>query len=160
MLKKVGFVHHQTSMKTEASYYRWPDRPQLIRVATHGGRQSRNAFPMARENVIAKITFRGTHVDPPGMMNISDEKVERVVALAIGQYFLKSSGTGKDAGDNGGLEAAALYHDEQAVRHRRITAANRKAGLQHDKGTLRHAEQWRYHEKSAAAIRATKKAQA
>lgn len=91
LLKRVGFVHYQTSMKTESTYYRWPDRVYLIRVASHGGRQSRSMWPGARKHVIAKITFRGTHLDPKGMMNISDEKVENIVAMAIGRYFLKSA---------------------------------------------------------------------
>ncbi len=87
MLKRVGFVHYQTSMKTPAAYYRWPDRQALIRVAEH----NRKTSGSNRNNIVAKITFRGTHVDPAGMMNISDEKVENVVALAIGRYFLKSA---------------------------------------------------------------------
>lgn len=88
MLKRAGFVHFQTSMKTEAVYYRWPDRHHLIRVAAHGGRAPRGSM---RDNVVAKVTFRGTHCAPPGMMNISDEKVRVMVAHAIGVYFLKSA---------------------------------------------------------------------
>lgn len=87
MLKRAGFVHHQTSMKTEAVYYKWPGRQEKIRVAEH----ARKTSGSNRNNIVAKITFRGTHMDPPGMMNISDEKFEKVVAMAIGQYFLRSS---------------------------------------------------------------------
>lgn len=90
MLKGVGFVHYQTSMKTEAAYYRWPDRPHLIRVATHSVKGSRSKIGLGK--VVAAITFRGNHADPPGMMNISEEKIETIVAGAIGRYFLKSAG--------------------------------------------------------------------
>jgi hypothetical protein len=89
MLKRAGFVHYQTSMKTEATYYRWPGRKETIRVADH----PRKTSGSNRNNIAAKITFHGRHIDPPGMMNISDEKVSSKVAYAIGTYFLKSATT-------------------------------------------------------------------
>ena len=89
ILTRVGFVHHQTSMLTPAVYDRWPDRTQLIRVAEHSGKKTRKNGGLG--SVVANITFNGTHLDPPGTMNIKEEKIEAVIGAAIGKYFLKST---------------------------------------------------------------------
>ncbi len=95
MLRAAGFVLSCVSQKTEACYYRWPDRHHLIRIAAH-----RYRGPVAGlGQVVSKITFNGTHHDPPGLMKISDEKVGTIVEQAIGQYFLRSAAGGKETGD-------------------------------------------------------------
>ena len=87
LLKDAGFVHYQTSMKTEACYYRWPDRPHLLRLASHSGGKTRNGLgPVA-----AKLTFTGNVHSRPGTMRLAHEKFEQMVALAVGQYFIKSA---------------------------------------------------------------------
>ena len=89
LLKRVGFIHHQTSMKTEAVYYRWPDRPHLIRVAEHGRQRARTRT--SHGWVVAAVTFRGRHTDRAGTISMGENKVESIIALAIGQYFLRST---------------------------------------------------------------------
>lgn len=89
ILKRVGFVHHQTSRQTEAAYYRWPDRPQLIRVAAHGRKRSKRR--VGHRNVFACITFRDGGEPDSGMMRISEQKIESVIAKAVGLYFIRSS---------------------------------------------------------------------
>jgi len=86
MVKQAGFIHHKTSMKTEACYYRWPDRSDLLRIATHskGGN-------LMLGKIVSRITFNGCCYDQPGMMKIADQKVESTVAAAIGRYFMVSS---------------------------------------------------------------------
>ena len=86
MVKQAGFVHHKTSMKTEACYYRWPDRGDLLRIATH----AKGGDP-AQGKIVSRITFNGGLYEPPGMMKIADQKVESTVASAIGRYFLASA---------------------------------------------------------------------
>ncbi len=87
MLRAAGFIFVNVSMKTEACYYRWPDRPHLLRIAAH---RLKNP-PIGLGPVVSKITFNGTHVDRPGMMKIADPKVDAVVEQAIGRYFLRSA---------------------------------------------------------------------
>jgi len=89
ILKRVGFVHHQTSMTTPAVYYRWPDRQHLLRVAEHSGKKTRKNGGLGVGG--SSVTFNGTHLDPPGKMNIREEKIESTISAAIGRYFMKSA---------------------------------------------------------------------
>jgi hypothetical protein len=83
MIKRAGFVRLVTSMKTEAVYYRWPDRNDVIRVASHKG----NAFGLNR--IAARITFGNDRNESrPRTLRISDEKFEAIIAAGIGRYFL------------------------------------------------------------------------
>ena len=88
MIKSAGFILDSVSMKTETCYYRLPDRSQLLRISNHSYRRNRN---LGFDNVVAKITFSGCHLDPFGKMKILDSKMESMVAGAIGRYFLNSS---------------------------------------------------------------------
>jgi hypothetical protein len=85
ILKRVGFVHHQTSLKTEAAYYKWPGRRELLRIAAH----SRKKPCFGLDPVAAKITFSGNCLDPPGNIRMANGVFERMLAGAIGRYFLK-----------------------------------------------------------------------
>lgn len=86
MLKRAGFILHHVSRGTEACYYRLPDRGALLRVAAHSNKQPLIGHPP----VAARVTFNGTHVTAPAYIKIADQKVEAMVALAIGQYMLKT----------------------------------------------------------------------
>ena len=87
LLKKVGFILDYTSMKTEACYYRYPEKWGLIRVAAHKVR----AQPVGLGPIVAKITFNVNIHDTPGMMRIADEKFQNTVAVVIGRYFIATS---------------------------------------------------------------------
>lgn len=89
MLKRAGFEFHCASMKTEACYYCWPGKKSLLRVAAH----SKKERPPGLSHVAAKVTFNGTCLSEPGFMRVADHKVETMVALAIGRYFLKARET-------------------------------------------------------------------
>ncbi len=81
MLKRAGFVLESVSMKSEACYYRLPDRNELLRIAAHkygGPRQTKNT------DVVSKLTISKE-------MAPNDEKLERMVATAMGYYFLRST---------------------------------------------------------------------
>lgn len=88
MLKAVGFVHHYTSMRSEAVYYRWPGKTHLLRVSAH---PAKFEGKFAQSPLGAKLTLNGTHITGPGKMRITDEGFEAKVAGAIGRYFLKSA---------------------------------------------------------------------
>lgn len=83
MLKGAGFVLHCASRRSEACYYKWPGREELLRVAA----RSKDEVD-GLGNVVARITFDGTCLTGPGLMRISDDKIEQVVAAGIGRYFL------------------------------------------------------------------------
>ena len=79
-LKEAGFELAYASMKSEACYYRFPGREGAIRVAAHrygGGADRAVTLP-----VLACLTFG------PDMRPASPEKLDTLVALAVGRYFL------------------------------------------------------------------------
>lgn len=86
MLKGAGFEFHCSSRSTEACYYRWPGKRSLLRVARH----RKDKTPQGLNHVAGRITFNGTILTGPEEMRISDDKVRAVVALGIGEYFLKA----------------------------------------------------------------------
>jgi hypothetical protein len=87
MLREAGFVLHTASRKSTATYYRWPGRSDQLRVADH----AKDKKPNGLERVVARVTFSGAHAANPGYMRISDDKVEQMVAQAIGRYFMRST---------------------------------------------------------------------
>ena len=91
LLRQAGFEHRYTSRRSEAVYFGLPGRKALLRVARHGGNSGRQPIAgRTDEPVVARVTFRGSYVDGPDEMRISAEKVEQMIAQAIGQYMLKS----------------------------------------------------------------------
>lgn len=92
MLKSAGFVFACASMRSEATYYRWPGRPGVIRVATH----KFNGSMVGLDHVLACLTFSPLRLDDkPDHIIISPEKVRTTVAMAIGYYFLNPRDTSK-----------------------------------------------------------------
>jgi len=89
LLKAIGFELANVSMDSEACYYRWPGRTELLRIAAHG---SKGAPIGIGWPVVSLLTFRGTHKDKPDHMALADEKFDQMVAQAIGWYFLRSLG--------------------------------------------------------------------
>lgn len=81
LLRQVGFVHCYTSMKSEAAYYALPGRIGLLRVAAH----SKDNGHGTAGKTVSRLTLPKATVQ-----NISDEKFEMLVALAVGQYVMRA----------------------------------------------------------------------
>lgn len=60
VLRRVGFVFHCASQKSEATYYRWPTSDVLIRVSEH----KRKKPYVGLNRVVSKLTFNGNCLDP------------------------------------------------------------------------------------------------
>lgn len=90
-LKRAGFVLVNVSMRSEACYYRIPGRHGLLRVASHGMRHP----PSGLGDVVATPTFRPNGPAPGsesrGTLRIAEEKIDHMIALAAGQYLLRSA---------------------------------------------------------------------
>jgi len=84
LLKLTGFEFRNASMKTESCYYALPGRRELLRLSAHSKKKETGAFT----NVVTKLTFNGNHQDRPGQMRISPDKIDTMVAGAIGRYML------------------------------------------------------------------------
>lgn len=85
MLRGVGFEHRYTSFVSEAAYYGWPGKFQVIRVACHKAHRTElNGVP-----VIATITFNEKNFLHG---KIPKQKVIKQISEAIGKYLLVSSG--------------------------------------------------------------------
>lgn len=111
LLRAAGFEHRHTSLKSEAAYYGWPERHQVIRVACHRAHRSElNGIP-----IIATITFnvRNFKLDRAGVSQIGREYLVNVVANAIGRYMLVSSGA---------LQARARYRQYWTGGRTELTA--------------------------------------
>ena len=91
ILKRIGFEVANVSMKSEAIYLRWPGKDALVRIAVHSSKKT----PLGLGYVASKIAFVGRHCDPPGKMSFTLEKLEKVLAPAIGRYFLNADKTPK-----------------------------------------------------------------
>lgn len=87
LLKRIGFEKAYVSMKSEAVYFKFPGRHGVLRVATHPTKRG----AIGLDNIVAKLTFRGNSYDDPEMMRCSDEKVDSMIWLAIGQYMVNSA---------------------------------------------------------------------
>lgn len=87
MLRHAGFEVASVSLKSEATYWRWPGRRGVIRVSSHKFKGTLAGL----DRVLARITFRGGK-ERRHMVCISQQRVEGMVATAIGSYMLKSSG--------------------------------------------------------------------
>ncbi len=114
MLVQCGFEHRYTSMKSEASYYGWPGKAPVIRVACHKAhRHELHGVP-----VIATITFNTKNFkqQKTGIVQIPKNHVVRTVAEGIGKYFLSSSGAlrararYREYWDDGEVELPELEH--------------------------------------------------
>lgn len=92
LLKGAGFEHRWTSMQSEAVYYGWPGRDQLLRVAAHRHRREERRGNGGR--TVAKVTFSPEHFRErrSGLCVLSRPRLLRPVEAAIGRYFLVSAG--------------------------------------------------------------------
>lgn len=84
-LREAGFVRKYVSMKTEATYWQYPGRAGVLRIAAH---QPRNK-DWGLDEVHAFITFRGGRHHRT-QMSTGPERVEAVIWLAIGQYMVRA----------------------------------------------------------------------
>jgi len=87
VLKAAGFILAATSLKSEACYYKLPNKPALLRVAAH--RTSRTENRLMSEPVIANITFAPKN-------KYCMEAVRHIINYAVGKYFLYPLTTGED----------------------------------------------------------------
>lgn len=92
MLKTAGFELRYVSMKSEACYYSWPGRDEVIRIATH--RQNGPPRIVNNYKMVAKLTFSGTNLIRRGDTAVREDKLRTMVAVAIGTYFLRAAGIG------------------------------------------------------------------
>lgn len=89
LLRRAGFERRYTSMKSEACYYGWPGHDEVIRVAAHRfGKNHGNPRDINGQRVVGKLMLCGTHLLRSGTMALSPEKMETMVAMQIGRYFL------------------------------------------------------------------------
>ena len=86
-LKEIGFVLTDVSDKTEATYFKYPGRYGVLRVAAH--RQRRQTIGLDR--IVAKLTFHGNRFAGADILVCNPDKIDTMIALAIGQYFLRST---------------------------------------------------------------------
>lgn len=86
LMKMAGFILHCPSRKTEACYYKLPGRTSLIRVAAHAKTKS-----LISRDVVASLTFVGTHLMDTGHMRLRRDQFEKMVHLAVGRYMIKSA---------------------------------------------------------------------
>lgn len=84
LLRKVGFVHVRTSMKTTLCYYALPGRIGTIRVSTHSRKKDRRDLHR-HGRVVSHITFPWG-----GKKNLLPMSVEFATCWAIGHYMLKA----------------------------------------------------------------------
>jgi hypothetical protein len=88
-LRKAGFALVWVSMKSEATYFQWPGRHGVLRVATHR-KGSRNTWSKDGPTLVS-CTFPEGNAGKDGLITMSDIYIEHVVANAIGLYLLRSS---------------------------------------------------------------------
>lgn len=84
-LRRAGFELAYVSMKSEACYFCWPGRTDLLRVAAH----KRDNRPLGLGRVVSRLTFHASSGRVPGHMRVSPEKVRAMIALAVGEYFMR-----------------------------------------------------------------------
>lgn len=85
-LKAAGFYHAQTSMKSEAAYYRLPGRHGLLRIACHKSKRE----PIGMNYVAATITFCGGKRDR-AHLHCDDMRFNNMIWTAVGQYMMRSA---------------------------------------------------------------------
>jgi len=87
LLKHAGFVHRNTSMASEASYYQLPGCHGCVRVATHGRRLRDQMIGLGQ--IHANLTFEPDRLRRvPGTLVLGAEKLHERVCAAIGRYML------------------------------------------------------------------------
>lgn len=85
-LYEAGFERAYVSMRTESVYFKMKGRHGLLRLSSH--RQKHG--PIGQDQTVAKITFTAPRNDA-GHLRMRESKFQDVVALAVGQYMLRSA---------------------------------------------------------------------
>jgi hypothetical protein len=86
-LKQTGFERVCVSAKSEAVYFRISERHGVLRVATHRNGSQEH---IGLQPIVSWITFRGGRGHRDAML-MTDDRFEGILAIAIGQYWLRSS---------------------------------------------------------------------
>lgn len=81
LIRRAGFVFVNKASNSESQYYAWPGYDDKLRLSAHKWRGERSTN---KTDVVSKITFHNNLID------ITEQKVENLVAAGIGRYFLKS----------------------------------------------------------------------
>jgi hypothetical protein len=90
ILKAAGFELRYTSMKSEACYYGWPGRPDVLRVAAHRhGHEDRWQMPVAATLTFNAANFRERK---SGIPHLSRTHLMERLATAVGKYMLRTAG--------------------------------------------------------------------
>lgn len=97
MLKSAGFIYYQTSMKSEAVYYKFPGRREVLRVSSHSRNKQKTLYGLDTVATSLTINFRGC-----GKRGLRVLDIENRVAMAIGYFMLRST-----LGERGGMVDAA-----------------------------------------------------
>lgn len=79
-LKEAGFELVCVSRQSEATYYRFPGRYGVIRVAQH----KRRGETVGLNRIVAKLTFSP-------WSDFRWEKIDPIIAMAIGKYMMESA---------------------------------------------------------------------
>lgn len=88
LLKVAGFEVVSVSMKSEATYLRFPGRSGVLRVADHPGGK-----PMpGLDRIISRITFLPHQTcKVPGSVVLTEDAIHSRVSKAIGAYMIASA---------------------------------------------------------------------
>lgn len=107
-LKEAGFELVATSRQSEATYYRFPGRHGVIRVAQH----RRRGESIGLNRIIAKITFSP-------FFDCSFEKIDSIIAYGIGHYMMNSAQPQPSLwlGKKGTWEDGKEAPDQNAAQH-------------------------------------------
>lgn len=92
ILRAIGFEFNCSSMMTEATYYNWPGRTEVIRIASHGRHKKRTAHRRTGTTTIAYITFP---LDKLVRAHLIEKFFEERVACGIGKYFMRLAERGR-----------------------------------------------------------------
>jgi hypothetical protein len=87
LLKVAGFEFREVSMRSVSCYYALPGRVALLRVSEHSATKPNHHL---RRFVVAKLTFGGGG-HARGYAKVSDEKLLRMTAEAVGLYMVRSA---------------------------------------------------------------------
>lgn len=88
-VRAAGFEHVIDSTKSEATYWRFPGRFGVLRVATHKNHGKHKNLPDGP--VVACITFNVTAVAEDGFLRLTVNEIEWRSIGGIGSYMIKAS---------------------------------------------------------------------
>lgn len=83
-----GLEHVVDSMKSEATYWRFPGRWGVLRIATHKKGGGRNGY--GNGPTISSITFHDAAAAPDGFLRLMPNAIEWTVAQSVGLYMIRA----------------------------------------------------------------------